>query len=252
MFSKKYKYIITNQKKVYDSIEILSAIDEFIYYGKTKSLKRLLYGVVEGQKIEDKRVEVIIGKLEKTADDLQLCRTDSVFEDFYGTNDERGVIDTLEEYLADDENNNDPVDILFRHIAGIIDNEYSALKKYRCENDGKKLLGIIKWCISKEYIQQAVTFCSERIPKALHEMGVFMIKPRFMEYIGGIRGDKNVYELFYDIIANFTGKNPYGQQILKAASYNTIDRILSQNVSFHPRKADYLNSLKNNKKSHDN
>ena len=140
---------------LFGSIDLVAGINEYINYGRIKTLSLFF------NDCRDTRITAILASMSEFAYNLQLCRTDKVFE-------ERDKLKIkLQDYISHTNNTEieDTYEILFSYVVQDI------LEGYRNLLEGD-LPEIIQWCVEKEYIQQALTFYAERIPIYFWEQGI--------------------------------------------------------------------------------
>ncbi len=85
------KIPILDTSMTYASIELFSAMNEFIYYGRAKALEDYFEKRFTKRKESDEKYDPVIfqdikkciNKLQKIADDMQLCRTEQIIDNFY-------------------------------------------------------------------------------------------------------------------------------------------------------------------------
>ena len=163
--------VIMNTKDVFDTAQITGIAEEFVNYGRISGLQHYIDGHKEGLKNDHvNEINVVLKKLNQTTDDLQLCRTAMILDDFYGNN---NLKETIENFLKryPDNNSNTTVTI-FAHILKIILNELSQTiyrKPYDMseENPAVYLPRAIEWCLNKSFVQQALTLSTEKLSEYL-------------------------------------------------------------------------------------
>lgn len=138
---------IQNMAPVFRSFDLISGINEYINYGRTKGLKTYFAATT------NREIHHVLNAMEQFANNLQLCRTGYIMR-------EKGnLLQLLEEYSQKErtETTLDAYEQLFLYVVKDI------LDGYRGILDGD-LPGIIKWCVERDFIQQALTFCVEEMP----------------------------------------------------------------------------------------
>lgn len=89
VFSEK-PILIRNTKPIFDTTQIVGIVDEYINYGRINSLNKYVNSLsnnIDGQIFHD--IKEILSKLSQLSDDIQLCRTYKMLDDFYG---EGGIV----------------------------------------------------------------------------------------------------------------------------------------------------------------
>ncbi|WP_031556115.1 TM1812 family CRISPR-associated protein [Oribacterium sp. FC2011] len=215
---------IVNTKDVYDTAQITGIADEFVNYGRTNSLQRYVEGYLKDLTPDQRQdVQITLDKLKKISDDIQLCRSTLILDDFYGKNNLKSII---EEFTDKYKKKDIPAIIsIFNHVLQLILNElnqtvYKDLKAVVVDEELKEdgansvnLPQMIEWCLNKSFIQQALTFVAERLPLYLFVTGKISHNKNF--------SNKNIgnYEKHYYFIAHL-------QEFKDWVNKSRIDKIL--------------------------
>lgn len=224
------KIPILDTSMTYASIELFSAMNEFIYYGRAKALEDYFEKRFTKRKESDEKYDPVIfqdikkciNKLQKIADDMQLCRTEQIIDDFYES---ESIRDVLNNFKLKYEKEKDPDSKIFLSVIENILSEYTDIYANLNPNKFLNLPKIIKWCIDKDYIQQALTLCSEKLPQYFIESGILCISDKLRDCIQeNISDNTNAekYELSYYMISTFFN-SIYREWIL----YIKVEEILS-------------------------
>ena len=224
------KIPILDTSMTYASIELFSAMNEFIYYGRAKALEDYFEKRFTKRKESDEKYDPVIfqdikkciNKLQKIADDMQLCRTEQIIDNFYESESIRDVLNKFKDTYA---NEKDPDSKIFLSVIENSRSEYNDIYDNPNPNKFLNLPKIIKWCIDKDYIQQALTLCSERLPQYFIESGILCISDKLRDCIQeNISDNTNAekYELSYYMISTFFN-SIYREWIL----YIKVEEILS-------------------------
>lgn len=224
------KIPILDTSMTYASIELFSAMNEFIYYGRAKALEDYFEKRFTKRKESDEKYDPVIfqdikkciNKLQKIADDMQLCRTEQIIDNFYESESIRDVLNKFKDTYT---NEKDPDSKIFLSVIENIRSEYNDIYDNPNPNKFLNLPKIIKWCIDKDYIQQALTLCSERLPQYFIESGILCISDKLRDCIQeNISDNTNAekYELSYYMISTFFN-SIYREWIL----YIKVEEILS-------------------------
>lgn len=229
------KIPILDTSMTYASIELFSAMNEFIYYGRTKALKGYFEKRKEMKKEPDADsetmevfcdIEKCIERLQNMADNMQLCRTEQIIEDFYGEENIKKVLNAFDEKYKDKK---DADSQIFRNVIENISKEYEDIYNGEDKNKFLNLPQIIQWCLDKDFVQQALTLCSERLPQYLIENGTVRISNELKEYVKNSSKKNNKAqqnEFNYYVLTDFL-KNDYKTLI----NYIKIEEMLSMYVS---------------------
>ena len=207
---------VQDVKPVYMSIQLFSAVTEFVNYGRVVSLRDYFSSRPGGGAPDEgnpvrQAIFDCIDKLEIIAEDLQLCRSEFIMDDFYGNPEwgGQGIRDVLEEFREKCPiEHEDPDAKIFNLAVDMILKEYDLIYK-NVPEDGNfskeaQLPEIIRWCLDKDYIQQALTFCSERLPNYLFNVGLIRTSGTFDRLYKKYRRIKGArYEYYYHILVQY-------------------------------------------------
>lgn len=188
-----------NMESIFDSFDLVSGINEFINYGRITGLTKYF----DKPDSQDKERKEILDKMKEFSDNLQLCRTDNIMDslaayDKYKHNPEEHKQEKvlwimLDEYVKNhkSDKNKDSYAFLFYYVIEDILNGYDKVRN-------GELPEIIEWCIDHDFVQQALTFCSEEMPGYFWRSGIFKASPdekreydRFLEKIHTVEGQKS-------------------------------------------------------------
>ena len=151
------RFKVKDNKERYNAVQLYSAIDEFINYGKSTALTSYMAPVL-GRSIKDvdqdeqlkNDIQRCLDVMKFFSDDLQLCRSGKIAGDI------KNFKEVTERFCDRYSGVEDYYITSFTTALEMIRKEFDALPEDADEVD------IIKWCIDKDFIQQAITFCSER------------------------------------------------------------------------------------------
>ena len=169
---------------VFESVDLISGINEYVRYGRIRGLKAYFAADrdpynIRGNNAQGRRGEIrkLIEDMEAFSENLQLCRTDYILLN------KEALYQKLKAYAikVQSEEGENPVetagdlgareaDRLQEQLFGYVVKDI--LQGYHGLLDGE-LPDIIAWCVEHDYIQQALTFCSEHLPRYLWEKGIF-------------------------------------------------------------------------------
>lgn len=149
-FSKKKVEEIQN---IYDMFLLISGVEEFVNFGSVKALDDYYKGKELSPALKKLR-----DAMKTFAEEIKLCH--------YGQF--RDAIIKLHDAVNDfDKDKTDDVeDTLMARLIGRIHEDYHALIVNRDAED-LDIAEVIRWCLKKDYIQQALTLYTERIPEYL-------------------------------------------------------------------------------------
>lgn len=183
---------IDNNKSVFDSINLIAGINEYINYGRIRSLRE--YFVPS----KNETILKLLDDMEEFSNNLQLCRTTYIMNTkerlFY-------ELDNQSEFLKNQEK--DIYEVLFSYVLRDILAGYNNLLH-------GELPEMIKWCVERDYIQQALTFCSEQMPRYFWDKGIF--RPT--------EAEEKEYNIFLNRVFGKSGKQIKSLQVDYRSSVN--------------------------------
>ena len=140
VYSNQYTRQIEDITHMIGTFDLIGGMQEFTSFGSTRTL-RAYYGAPAA----DGRIERLLSTVERLLDCITLCRTEQL----------EALLADFEAALTDAEACDD---VMLRMLLPAF------RKKY-----GKKLtiLGLIRWCVDSDMLQQALTLYKERIPAYL-------------------------------------------------------------------------------------
>jgi len=151
VYSNKFTRQIEDITHMVGTFDLIGGMQEFTSFGSTRTL-RAYYGAPAA----DERIEKLLSTVERLLDRITLCRTEQL----------EALLTDFEAALTDAESCDD---VMLKMLLPAF------RKKY-----GKKLtiLGLIRWCMDSDMLQQALTIYKERIPVyLLGRMDLFTMKP---------------------------------------------------------------------------
>ncbi len=173
--------------EAYKLLEFNAGITEFINFGSMKSLNRYFVNTNAGK--QDPCVDRLLKAMNDFTKKIKLCRYGEFLDTIHKL---REAIEGFEHrYNSMSRDEKTSVHNLLHRFLGNIKKKYGMLfEKHR--NTVEKDLRIIKWCYENEYVQQAMTLITERIPEYfLNEDGGILkisesaradLEQRFKEY----------------------------------------------------------------------
>ena len=178
---------VIDQTRNYDIFKFVSAMKEFMDYGKATGLKKY-YG-------EENRV---VQAIDEIADAIQMCQPQK-FEDAirkFAYYLESGIYENEDPYL--------------RLFADFMKSDYGVLLQ-----QPDNTIEQIKWCVKKEFYQQAMTIYIEKMPEYYYKKGILTLK---IDSEAKTEGGKNPYaKAFYEVMFD---------EMLKDENDTILDSIL--------------------------
>ena len=158
------KIAIQNLLSIFDSTNLIGRVNEYINYGRIEGLEEYF------SKAQSEEIKDLLNAMKVFSNNLQLCRTGYIMGHTQELSDKLDkFVKGIEEESKANSREKNTYEQLFAYIAKDIQQEFQPLLT-------GKLPDIIKWCVDKGYIQQALTFCSEELPQYLWDEGIFKAK----------------------------------------------------------------------------
>lgn len=148
---------IQSLKHVFETMDLVAGVNEYIHYGRIKMLKNYFADC------KNEGIKTILNDMECFANNMQLCRTETVFKG------KKTLRRELEAYISNYKKEGQHTDIfetLFFYVVKDILDGYQGL----LEGD---IPEIVQWCVDKDFVQQALTFYVERMPIYFWDNGIF-------------------------------------------------------------------------------
>ena len=148
LYSDYNRGVVEDVSDVYRTFTLVSGADEFVNFGSVREIEKYFEGQSNGAVLQK-----LLDTMAQFSDDINVCRTGDI---------EDTVIrlrTCLEAFI--ESGGRTLQEELFLQIADVLRNEYRGLF------ETKDRLNIIRWCIEKHFLQQAMTLCTEWIPHEL-------------------------------------------------------------------------------------
>ena len=160
LYSNFQKKRVEPLKNIYDLFQLIAGVEEFVNFGSVTALDKYY-----ADKTKSEQLEQLFDSMRFFAQAIKLCH--------YGQFND--AIEQLHDALRFfEENSTDDVeDSLMRRLIGKIRKDYHDLIVNRKKDD----LKIIRWCLERDYLQQALTLFTERVPEYLGEKGIIIQTP---------------------------------------------------------------------------
>ena len=146
---------VTPNEKYFDYIDFVSGMNEFLNFGKPISIKSL-------NNLNDLSLRDFTEKANQVADALTLCDM-SVFQK---------SLEDMSNWLNNREIKQDSLLELFIKNIRM---DYGVLLK-----EDHDVIDEIQWCLTKGYLQQALTLIESKMPEELFKKGIFHYDENFM------------------------------------------------------------------------
>lgn len=222
---------IVNQKSIYGTARLTGIVNEFINYGRISGLNKYMDEWKDDLQADEKTaIYEMIGKLAKLSEDIQLCRTAVILKDLYENG---GIREEIRQYKRRNHEGETVGAKIFSFLLDQIEKEleepiYGGLTNEKLQDDDdiiKYLPKVIKWCLDKEFVQQALTLCAERLPKYIVLSGNMNLSRHDMwqNFKYDTKYEKN-YELVTNLSSIFDGKN--GMHLVEARQAVIYKKIM--------------------------
>lgn len=151
---------IQSMTGIFHSMDLVAGINEYVKYGRTHMLHKY-FDIFSDHEIAD-----VLGVMDRFADDLQLCRSAGIMD---GREELKNVLEAYQERNCAEKEKAGKEEVykaLFSYVVKDIYEQYQPL----FEGQEPK---IIQWCVEKEFVQQALTIFTERMPQYFVKEHIF-------------------------------------------------------------------------------
>lgn len=226
LYSNFGKKTVEELKNIYDLFQLIAGVEEFVNFGSVKALKNYY-----ADKNLSEPLQKLLAAMENFAEAIKLCH--------YGQFSD--AIINLHDAVRDFEPSSDDVqDILMARLIERIREDYHRLIVNRDLDD----LEVIRWCLEKDYLQQALTLYTERIPEYLGEKRLITQRAdesgKLRNALGGdVRSDNfyllNVYKMDdaeFQSLGKLVGSSLGKMQNQYAALIKNIPDAIKKNLDY--------------------
>ena len=178
--------VVEEIQNVYDLFQLIAGVEEFVNFGSVKALNSYYKGRNLSEPLQKLR-----NSMGFFADAIKLCH--------YGQF--RHAIQNLHDAVHDFGKHapQNVEDILMARLIGRIREDYHDLIAVRDKDD----LRIIRWCIQNDYLQQALTLYTERIPEYLGERIISQTDAEAKKLSEAVKRDKMGRNRFYILLTDY-------------------------------------------------
>ena len=148
-------------KNIYDLFQLISGVEEFVQFGSVKALDKYY----EHQSGLSSDLKNLIAAMKNFAEQVKLCHYGQLKDAI------RQLHKAVHDFEPDESN---AQDLLMARLIERIREMYAATIKYADRIDDVEL---IQWCLDNDYVQQALTFYTERVPEYLGAHGLITQSP---------------------------------------------------------------------------
>lgn len=163
------KNLVEEVKPLYSFFDLVAGAEEFVHHGEVTVMKKFFE-----KKERSEHLDALLNAMQKFAEELKLCH--------YG--DLRDAIGALRHAIAafssappsDVSTTERQNDELMRQMLGRIQEDYAPILKEELDD-----IALIRWCISHNLLQQAMTLFTERVPEPLVKSEFLWIQPAYQK-----------------------------------------------------------------------
>ena len=155
LYSNRYEQQVENVNDIYRMFNLISGADEFINFGSTREIMAYMEGAEQTAE-----TKMLLETMRDFTNAVRICRTGEIaplakkLQDALRNFEQAGTVSLQER--------------IFLRILEVFKSEYGSLLKDDFTN-----FDIIRWCVEKGYLQQAMTLCSEWIPGKIVSRRIF-------------------------------------------------------------------------------
>lgn len=162
--------MIENAASLMDMYTLVSGAEEFTAYGRVMQIQKYLYSNI----YKSKQLSQLLEQMENVSEVIKVCGN---YWQMQATLQALGkAIQVYKEYCREFSTSLSAQEQLFSKLLVRIEEEYMSILP--AEGKESSPLAIIKWCIRRDMLQQAVTFYTEWTPRYIIDSGlVYAIHP---------------------------------------------------------------------------
>lgn len=209
-------------QNVYDLFQLIAGVEEFVNFGSIKALDFYYKGKREKISVPLKK---LIDAMKNFSEAIKLCH----YGQFQKSIEE--LHDAVHDF--DKQKSTDVEDILMARLIGRIRKNYHDLIAIREKDD----LQVIRWCLDNDYLQQALTLYTERIPEYLGEKKILIQTEeetkRLAELTGKDDMKRNRWFYLFSDFKTPEEKLEGGKQIFFKAVKSATKLIIAKKSSFN-------------------
>lgn len=152
LYSNFGKKTVEELQNIYDLFQLIAGVEEFVNFGSVKALN----AYYKGKSISEP-LKKLLNAMENFAEAIKLCHYGQFRDAIINLHD---TVHDFDKYTSEDTE-----DILMARLIGRIKEDYHHIIVNRELDDAE----VIRWCLNHDYLQQALTLYTERIPEYLGE-----------------------------------------------------------------------------------
>lgn len=157
LYSNFGKKTVEELKNIYDLFQLIAGVEEFVNFGSVKALK-----IYYTDKDLSAPLKKLLDTMENFAEAIKLCHYGQFRTAIINLHD---AVHDFDKHLSADVE-----DVLMARLIGRIKDDYHHIIVNRELDDAE----VIRWCLNHDYLQQALTLYTERIPEYLGVKGILL------------------------------------------------------------------------------
>ena len=181
LYSNFGKKTVDELQNIYDLFQMIAGVEEFVNFGSVKALNTYY----RGKNLSEPLKKLLIA-MENFAEAIKLCHYGQFRDAIINLHD---AVHDFNKHLSDDVE-----DALMARLIGRIKDDYHQIIVNRELDD----VEVIRWCLQHDYLQQALTLYTERIPEYLGEKFIVMSEPHAKKISELVENDRRNY--FYYLL----------------------------------------------------
>lgn len=189
-------------QNVYDLFQLIAGVEEFVNFGSVKAL----VPYYAGRKLSEP-LKKLYNSMGNFAEAIKLCHYGQFREAI------QNLHDAVNDFVKHEPENVE--DILMSRLIGRIRDDYHDLIAVRDKDD----LRIIRWCLQNDYLQQALTLYTERIPEYLGEKIVSQTAEEEKKLSEYVEKDKMRRNYFYILLTDYPFRKNHTDKAFRKYCY---------------------------------
>lgn len=190
------KKTVVELKNIYDLFQLTAGVEEFVNFGSVKALK-----IYYRDKSVSEPLQKLLDAMENFAEAIKLCHYGQFRDAIINLHD---AVNDFDKYTSADVE-----DILMARLIERIREDYHNVIINRELDDAQ----VIRWCLEHDYLQQALTLYTERIPEYLGEKFIVPSESVDKKISALIKNDRRNY--FYYLLNVYTSSTDRTSKGLK-------------------------------------
>ncbi|NME28997.1 hypothetical protein HF872_10255 [Megasphaera hexanoica] len=153
---------------IYDLFDMIAGAEEYVRFGSVRTL--MDYYQKQGQQLLSPQLQTLLQSMSSFAEAISLCNYGIFQRAITGL---RQGMQIFAEHIKQ-KDNIDLSDSFMNTLYGRIQTEYAPLLQKEKPDD----VTLIRWCLKHDYIQQALTLYTERVPEIMgnHHLGMLTVE----------------------------------------------------------------------------